>query len=206
MTDETLRADIDRLIVARRDVARATLVAVWTPDRVVRLQRRLGRVAECLAEADPDPAARARWHALLGDRLARRADELVLRCQAASLVYDSERLHAIRIASKKLRYVLEVAGELRLAAAARALRTLKKHQDTLGHLHDLDVLAAFAAVVASGGLETARAAWAREAHALHARHLRGRQALLRVADLVHDRIAPRLQGATADATAPSASS
>ena len=206
VTDETLRADIDQLIVARRDVARATLVAVWTPDRVVRRQRRLGRVAECLAEADHDPDARARWHGLLGDRLARRADELVLRCQAASLVYDSERLHAIRIASKKLRYVLEVAGELRLAAAARALRTLKKHQDTLGHLHDLDVLAAFAAAVASGGLAAARAAWAREAHALHARHLRGRQALLRVADLVHGRIAPRLQGAAADATAPPASS
>ncbi len=201
VADDTLRADIDALIVARRDLARATLVETWTADRVAWLQRRLARVAECLVAASDD-AARARWHESLGLRLARRADERILRCPAATLVYDSERLHAIRIATKKLRYVVEVAGDLRLAAAARALKTLKKHQDTLGHLHDLDVLAAFAASVPSPGLAAAQAAWARDVHAHHARHLRGRAALLRVADLVHDRMSPRVRGLADHAPAP----
>ncbi len=197
VADDTLRADIDALIVARRDSARAVLIETWTPDRVARLERRLARVGEALAAAET-PVARARWREALGLRLARRADELALRCQAASLVYDSERLHAIRIATKKLRYVLEVAGELRLAAAARALKILKRHQDTLGSIHDLDVLAAFAAEVPSAELSRAQQAWAREARALHARHLRGRAALLRVADLVHDRMAPRVRGLAPD--------
>lgn len=197
VADAVLRAELDAVIAARREGTRLVLIDTWSPARVARLERRLAHVGECLAAAD-DRAARARWHEALGLRLARRADELALRCHLASLVYDSERLHAIRIAAKKLRYVLEIAGELRLAAAARALKTLKRHQDTLGYLHDLDVLAAFAATLPAAGVREAQQAWAREARALHARHLRGRNALLRVADLVHDRMAPRVRGLLTD--------
>jgi len=196
VADPVLRADIDALIVARRDGARAALVETWNPRRVARLWRRLTAVTSALSAVEDDEKAIQKWHRELAQRLARRADDLIVCGQHATMVYDIEKLHAIRIACKKLRYALEIACDLQVVTAARALKTLKKHQDTLGHLHDLDVLAAHAVLVPSRALPAAQAAWARDAHAHHARHLRGRSALLRVADLVHDRLAPRIREKT----------
>ena len=54
--------------------------------------------------------------------------------------YLPERLHAVRISVKKLRYALEVASEARGAAPRAELALLKHSQDLLGRLHDLQVL------------------------------------------------------------------
>ena len=51
-----------------------------------------------------------------------------------------ERLHAVRISTKKLRYALEIARDAGVAAAPPLVRMLKRHQERLGHLHDLQML------------------------------------------------------------------
>ena len=65
------------------------------------------------------------------------------------MLFDSERLHQVRIALKRLRYAMELAGELRVASTAAAVRDLKAVQDTLGTLHDHDVLMEYTASAAA---------------------------------------------------------
>jgi CHAD domain-containing protein len=51
-----------------------------------------------------------------------------------------ERLHDVRIALKKFRYALEISCEAADAKPSPDIKMLKKHQDTLGRLHDLQML------------------------------------------------------------------
>lgn len=85
---------------------------------------------------DPKQAIAARR------RAARRAEELDTAISSAAGLYLPERLHDVRIAVKKLRYALEVAGTFSRSKATARLRTLKKAQDLLGRMHDLEVLIA----------------------------------------------------------------
>ena len=62
-------------------------------------------------------------------------------------MYAPERLHAVRIAAKKLRYGLELAADSGLKQAAPHVRTIKRAQDMLGKLHDLQVLQTHVAAV-----------------------------------------------------------
>jgi CHAD domain-containing protein len=58
------------------------------------------------------------------------------------VLYAPERLHAVRIAVKQLRYALEVAADLRRTTrSATSLRQLRAVQEMLGRAHDLHVLA-----------------------------------------------------------------
>lgn len=50
-----------------------------------------------------------------------------------------EALHDMRIAAKRLRYVLELHGPVFGPAAERAAKRAKKLQDLLGEIHDCDV-------------------------------------------------------------------
>jgi CHAD domain-containing protein len=72
--------------------------------------------------------------------LRRRADRVVADAEGCGTLYSVDRLHALRIAVKKLRYTLEVAGGLGLSSAAASLRLLKGNQERLGRLHDVQVL------------------------------------------------------------------
>ena len=58
----------------------------------------------------------------------------------AGALYLPERLHAVRIAVKKLRYAREVLAEASGLKMSAELRTLKRSQDILGRLHDMQVL------------------------------------------------------------------
>jgi CHAD domain-containing protein len=94
----------------------------------------------------PKRAARARRLAA-AERIAtadrhslRRAMRLRNAIDTAAGIYLPDRLHELRIAVKKLRYSLEVARDLRASRAAASIRTLKRAQDLLGHIHDLEVL------------------------------------------------------------------
>ena len=72
--------------------------------------------------------------------VAVRLDEL---CGFAPKVFDPdevEALHDMRIAAKRLRYVLEVTGDLFGPYAHEARKRAKDLQELLGDIHDCDVL------------------------------------------------------------------
>jgi CHAD domain-containing protein len=86
----------------------------------------------------------------------------------------------VRIGSKKLRYGLEIAADSRaVPAAAKHVRTLKRVQEMLGEMHDLQILQTHvAAVQADSGLPGTGTSQALNAMARHiedrCRHLHGR--------------------------------
>ncbi len=73
-------------------------------------------------------------------RVAARAEDAGAHTESAGALYAPEALHDVRIAVKKLRYALEVARQLRMPGAASAATRLRRHQDRLGDLHDLQIL------------------------------------------------------------------
>ena len=92
-------------------------------------------------EKRPRDAEAAAW---ARERTTRRARRLAATIEHAAGLYLPDRLHDVRIATKKLRYTLELDaasrdGRPRHAAALRTLRTM---QDLLGRMHDLEVLIA----------------------------------------------------------------
>ena len=109
-----------------------------------KLDRRLNAVKHALLHASP---SRHGWRAALATRVARRARRLAHAIDEAGQIYAAQSLHEVRIASKKLRYALEIADESGAAPCRDAVRTLKRVQDTLGRLHDLQVLQHHAAAV-----------------------------------------------------------
>jgi CHAD domain-containing protein len=68
-----------------------------------------------------------------------RLDELCSFMPAASDPAAVTPLHDMRIAAKRLRYVLEVTGPCFGAYAGTAVKHLKELQDLLGEIHDCDV-------------------------------------------------------------------
>lgn len=104
-----------------------------------RITRKLERVAKSLGHDDRTLAHRRAWHWALDARAARRADALREVISAAGAMYLSERLHDVRIALKKLRYTVELVAEVR-GGMDGDLRTLKRAQDALGRLHDVQTL------------------------------------------------------------------
>jgi len=86
--------------------------------------------------ADPKRLAAAE------QRCARRAIALRAAIENASSIYLPDRLHEVRIAVKKLRYGMEIARELRRSQATVRINALKRAQDLLGRMHDLEILIA----------------------------------------------------------------
>jgi CHAD domain-containing protein len=82
----------------------------------------------------------AQWRGVLATRLMRRAKGVATALETAGPVYVAERLHQVRISTKKLRYALEIAGDAGVSAALPLVRILKRHQERLGGLHDLQML------------------------------------------------------------------
>jgi CHAD domain-containing protein len=121
---------------------------------------KLARRAIAAAQArDAEPRATgeraAHARAAIDSRTALRAERLRAAIESAAGMYLPDRLHEVRIAIKKLRYALEIGVELQAArpgrtaaarartrAAAAAIRALKRTQELLGRLHDLEVLIA----------------------------------------------------------------
>lgn len=101
-----------------------------------RIGRKLEKVGDDLRSRKPSKG----WRWAVEARVARRAQTLVQALDAAGSIYLQERLHDVRISLKKFRYALEIAAEASGARLASDIRTLKKAQDVLGRLHDLQVL------------------------------------------------------------------
>jgi CHAD domain-containing protein len=79
----------------------------------------------------------------LGDNAERivrtRLDELCSFMPQAADADEVVALHDMRIAAKRLRYVLEVTGSALGPYAATAVKLVKELQDLLGEIHDCDV-------------------------------------------------------------------
>ena len=130
-------------VVSDRDSARKRLKGKLPPDKLRRLARKLKRVHDALSKrAVPKPTveqARALQWAIEA-RVARRAAALQTAIESAGAVYLPERLHDVRIASKKLRYAVELWEQMRGARNSPPVRALKRVQGLLGRVHDLQVL------------------------------------------------------------------
>ena len=103
---------------------------------IERLARKLAKVGRGLRNQKPSRA----WQWAIDARVNRRASTLLKALDAAGSMYLQERLHAVRIALKKFRYAMEISCEAAGIKASPEIKTLKKYQDTLGHLHDMQLL------------------------------------------------------------------
>ncbi len=102
--------------------------------------RKLSRdVADLVGALDARPSTGA-WAAALAARTRRHAERVRVAVAEAGSLYASERVHEVRIAAKKLRYALEIAAAAGDIETAAATARLKSVQDTLGRLHDREVV------------------------------------------------------------------
>ena len=107
--------------------------------------RRSWRIASKRRRPRRRPVAGARRRGAMGGRRADRSRaprRATAAMREAGAVYLPERLHAVRIALKKLRYAVELAAEIAGAArnAPAPAAALKRAQELLGRMHDLQVL------------------------------------------------------------------
>lgn len=126
---------VRQALVRQRLSSRRDMLAAITPGKVERLRHRLDRVSAGPQKSAPDAPLREAAH-----QVARRARRLAAAIDHAGGVYLPDRLHAARIAAKKLRYALEVERELRRSRATARISQLKRLQDVLGDVHDLEIL------------------------------------------------------------------
>lgn len=160
-------------------------------------RRELDRALEAFAAARTVSRDES-WREGLTRRLIARAQDLRDHIERTGTTYHPEPLHEVRIAIKKLRYVLEITGEAGLARVLRPLRTLKAAQESLGHLHDLDVLMTSLQSVpgTAPGKDLQHAAAAAVAtieaasRLLHRRYLRSRAGLIGVTDTTLQTVVP----------------
>jgi CHAD domain-containing protein len=139
---------VDRLEQAIADEIRQT--REWLTRRLGERHRErlVGTLAHIAQQLDAREAAsrpvRSRrpsiWLSTIDARAARRAARLQSAIDRAGAMYSPDALHDVRIAVKKLRYALEVSHEARGQDDVGAMRLLKRAQNTLGRLHDLEML------------------------------------------------------------------
>jgi CHAD domain-containing protein len=127
--------EVRRDIIDERDRRRTSMLKRLETVNLSKLDRRLVTMADALQQAEGEE-----WRKLLGTRLMKRAKALGAAVADAGQMYAPERLHTVRITVKKLRYGLEIAAETGVRPAAAPVRSLKRAQDSLGRLHDFQVL------------------------------------------------------------------
>jgi CHAD domain-containing protein len=145
--------DVRAHVVAERDRRRQKMLRRLDRVDADKLDRRLASVAEALQDSDDE-----RWREALGVRLVKRAKRLASAIVEAGQIYAPEGLHQVRIAAKKLRYGLEIAADAGVRAAAPHVRALKRAQELLGRLHDLQILQSHLAAVQARRLSPRTAA------------------------------------------------
>ena len=174
-----------------REEARAEIPGKSATASFKRILRKLERAARKLDRTENVHTRRA-WRWALDARVSRRALALSHAIDKAGAVYLAERLHAARIALKKLRYALELDVESRGLKSTDELRLLKRMQEMLGRLHDLQVLVDHIRRVQASlappdvktwrELDTVLASLEQSCRRLHARYVGERQTLLDVCD------------------------
>jgi CHAD domain-containing protein len=134
--------DVRAHVIAERDSRRAEMLKRLDRVNVEKLGRRLASVGEALDQATEEP-----WRKALGAQLLKRSRRLATAIEEAGRMYAPEGLHKVRIAAKKLRYGLELAADSGTKQAAPHVRSMKRAQEMLGKLHDLQVLETHVAAV-----------------------------------------------------------
>ena len=129
-------AEVRALVIEEREQRRGVMLERLKEVDTDKLARRLDSVREALRH----PATGHAWRAALALRIAKRARRLEKAIEHAGQIYAPEGLHEVRIAAKKLRYALEIADESGAVSCKEPLRTIKRVQDALGRLHDLQIL------------------------------------------------------------------
>jgi CHAD domain-containing protein len=134
-------------------------------------------------------------------RAVRRSHRLRRAIDTAAGIYVPERLHDVRIAVKKLRYAMEVVRELSRSRATARIRALKRVQDLLGRMHDLEMLIARTRAVqgapnaptlrVSADLDGLVRRLEMECRQLHGQYMAARSTLLAICDHVEADAAPR---------------
>lgn len=193
------RAALSRIGVAAarsRDAARRRLFGRRGSAQLARVVKKLGHASEKRRAADEERskdggAERARRWAV-DARVARRASRLHDAIADAGAVYLPDRLHEVRLAIKKLRYALELSLELAGQRSSADVRVLKRGQDVLGRMHDLQGLADRARQVQASltppnlmvwrDLDALVDALEDECRRLHARYMRLRDPLAAIAE------------------------
>jgi CHAD domain-containing protein len=164
-------------MVAQLGEVRAGLL----PDELRALSGQIGR------EAAAERAGRLRW------RLVRRVDRLDAAIEAAGALYSLDRLHRVRIAVKQLRYVLELIHEFGGASTVRLTNRLRRFQDLLGGLHDLEVVAGYVRrQAATAEVDDVLRLVARETRERHASYLAQVDGIVDVMAVCRDRIVRKL--------------
>ena len=184
-----------------RDDARKRLETRLPIERMRRLGEKLNRLVEELRviEATPARATARSWSAGVDAQVAARAARLAAAMNDAGAMYFPERLHAVRIAMKKLRYALELSNELSGTKRDPQLMALKRGQELLGRMHDLQVLIERVRQVQASlappnvtiwrNLDALIASLEDECRVLHARYMRLRERLMAAADALSARTA-----------------
>jgi len=132
---------VRREIASQRQALRRDLTKHVPVADVRKLIKKLERVgAREEGRGKKERRYQSEWRGVLASRLMRRAKDLRFAVEEAGSLYVPERIHGVRIAAKKLRYTMEIAQEAGVPAAGTLVRTLKRHQDRLGRLHDLQTL------------------------------------------------------------------
>jgi CHAD domain-containing protein len=152
--------ELDSLIQLTADLARrypssAPLLAASRAGLEERRQRKVRRLVKRLEDLDVgtlrDAAPQASrflllrrnegaWRPQLARRLEMRANRLERKVDRAGGVYFPNRVHKVRIALKKLRYLAEIAEQASVWHPPRLVRDAKRLQDALGVMHDIHVL------------------------------------------------------------------
>jgi CHAD domain-containing protein len=144
--------------------------------------------------------------ARVDERCARRATKLRAAIEEAAGIYLPDRLHAVRIGVKKLRYAVELSQDLRNArrmtrtprvsgsgkAVTMRLRILRQTQDLLGRMNELEVLIArmralqgtptVTGLRVSADLDDLVRRLENECRVLHGQYMAARENLLMVCD------------------------
>lgn len=194
------------LVCDGRDAARHRLtdtldahkVARWLHD-IKTFEHELRQVPQAQAANPPADPGAAAWQVVLARRLLKRTERLRRAVTDAGVLFVSDRLHTVRVALKRLRYAVELAGELSGRKLEATLDELKNCQDTLGELHDLDMLMSYVSGAQEGeidphlqaSLDMLQTKLETERHVLHARYLAQQPSLLVLIDRIQDQVVPR---------------
>jgi len=158
--------DVRARVIAERDARRKVMVERLERVNAGKLDERLRSMGDALQASTVEP-----WRKALATRLVARSRSLSTAMDGAGHMYAPEQLHAVRIAAKKLRYGLELAADSGVKEAAAHVHTIKRAQELLGKLHDLQVLQRHVAAVQSSPPQ--RRAQSRAALEDLARHIEG---------------------------------
>ena len=183
-------------LARERASKRREMLATITPGKLERLRQRLGQVSsgpeKPQSVATLDDARR---------QVSKRARRLTEAIDRAGGLYLADRLHAVRVAAKKLRYAMEIERELRRSRATARVTQLKRLQDLLGRMHDFEVLIDRTRQVQTDHassdrnltleLDTLVRALEAECRRDHATYMRRRASILKLCDLLASDDAPK---------------